>query len=278
MVLKGKLTQDEYDALNDVIKAEYAKGEDDHYYPDVESVDGWGFDNYETLRSTSKKEREARQKWERKHRELEQRVDSLGDLTPEDVEKYKGEIDALKAKIEEMQGWEPDDKVRAKIQSIEMAAKENFESAKKEWEDRESGYTSEIERMMITSQASKELGKLGVLPEFADLILEKVAKDCKVVRGEDGRFRPVVLDVDGEPRRTKKPGSTDEMSLEEYLGTYTKAIPGAFKGVGSAGGGAGGTGGPQRGTEARDYRVDDKLSPAERLRRLREQQANASAG
>ncbi len=127
MVLKI-LSEDDYNGLNDVLKAEYVKGEDDRYYPDVEADDsGWAFENVGNLRSTMAEERRRREKWEADYKALEK---TLSGAKPEDIQS----LPQLKRKIKEMENWTPDDKVQVRIDELKATYDEKLRRSQREFD------------------------------------------------------------------------------------------------------------------------------------------------
>jgi len=268
MTFKGILTEAEFAALpaEDWKRKEFKQGEDKRFYADLEPVDGWEFQHIEGLKATARTERERREKWEKEATDLKK---AIGDMKPE-------EVAALKTRVEEMKLWTPDDKVKAQIASIEK----QYADKVKQVEDQTSGKIAkreaEIRRLLVDASTREILSRKEVGGD-AELLLPHVHPMVKVTLDDaTGKAAIQVVDANGDPIVSKKPGATGSMTLEELLtGHFKKQFPAAYKGSGATGGGAPGTtgggaaGAGGAGNASQNGDLKNITSPAERLKQFR---------
>lgn len=255
---KGIVNETELGSLAEPLQKEYVKGEDGRFYLKVEEVDGWAFENVTGLKQTVRSERERREEWERKHSELAKTVQGVD---PSDIKN----LPTLKAELERMKKWTPEEKVAERIRAHEEEYGRKL-TASEELRLRENAEKdARIKSLIVGSQSSKYLAKLKCI----DSTLHE-AQIMSVTRTDD-KGGIYVVGADGEPLTTKKPGAVGNMGLEEYCEMLRKTYPQNFKGSESTGGGgdptgAGGAGG-SKGTNLAG------LPPEERLKALRRSQA-----
>lgn len=264
MALKGILTEEEYGNLGDPFKGEYVKGEDDQYYLDVEAVGDWAFENVAGLRNTAKTERQRREEWERKHNDL---AKTLNGVSPEDVAK----LNDMKEELERLRKLPDEEKTREKITALERKYENKLRESNEEKDSGFSARDERIKRLVVEGQASRILNELKCInPE---LHMGEVLRRCRATDDDEVE----VLGADGEPAMTAKKGASGPMTLKEYLEGLKDRYPQNFRGTGAAGGGTdpGGAGGSgQHGNNPYGPGFD-KLSPLERLKRIRRAQMGA---
>jgi hypothetical protein len=131
----------------------------------------------------------------------------------------------------------------------------------------------EVERVLVDSEVARATERRADNPtagSFA-LLIDKVRRHTRVDKGPDGKFRTTVLDEDGKtPRITTRQGSTDQMTIQEFLATL-KGDPEysrAFDGPKSTGSGDVGRVQGRSGT----VQIDMNLPPEARIAMFRRQQ------
>lgn len=175
------------------------------------------------------------------------------------------------ADVDKMKTWSDDEKVARQIAA-------NAEQLEKK-------HKGELEPLqaktqLLVSQLDDELGKnraaaclkaAGATKTGLELLLPHVTARIKAKDGPDGKRIAVVVDANGTPQVTNRPGSNDPMSVEELVASFKKEHPGQFEGSGATGSGAPGTGSSGQGGS--NTTVDPNASPTERLRQARAAQA-----
>lgn len=199
----------------------------------VTSRDGWGLEDTTALRSALQSERKA------------------ASTHAKALKAFEG-LDAAAArealtKVEEMKNWTPEERVREQIAAREKALGDKFsgEIAKRDADG--AAVVSQLRGTLTAATAasavSKHKGNLA-------LLLPHIERTTRMMKGEDGKYSLVVVDDKGEPRLTMRPNSTDSMTLDELVESWTKDenLMAAFEGSGHTGtGGRTATGGRGRG-------------------------------
>lgn len=185
---------------------------------------------------------------ERTKAALREKERKLLDLQGVDAEEYK----TLKAEREAREREEAEKKGH-----YDKLLAEKDKAYAKELETKESerrAALAAVEEYVIDAQATAAIvsakGK-------ARLLLPLVKAQLKATKGEDGKYRVMVLDSDGEERRNPK--TSAPLSIAELVAEM-KADPDlgqAFEGSGATGGGASGAQAGARGVDL------SKLSPVE---------------
>lgn len=222
MALKAIVT--DAATLTDKTREFYKKRDNGTYILDVEQVQGHALEDVVGLKQTLSETKE-------KFRKAREQLDAFGEMT----------ADAAKEAVEKvtsMAHWTPEDKVK---QQIEAREKQLVERHRKEIDKRDfksDKLTKALERSLVLTAAQQSIIRHKGIPE---LLLPVVENHVKMIEGSDGEFRAQVMGEDGEtPRISEKSGSTDPMSIDEFVETL-KGDPSygrAFEGSGATGSGA----------------------------------------
>ena len=202
---------------------------------DVESVNGLSLENVDGLKSALGKQTRAA-------KEAKDKLDAFGDITPE---KAKSAL----SKVEEMDGWDKDEKVRQQIDQGVKAAQDKFDSEKQGLETRLQSTVAQLDQRMtseaISAAAAKHAPGKPIRPFLS------VTRDFLRVEEVDGERRLVVLDEEGEPKveyRDGKavPSTVDDLfgwmkEQDDFMGLYPST---GHSGAGSRSSGGGMAGGP----------------------------------
>lgn len=222
MALQAKITEEAYSGLNEALKTEYKRGDDGKYTLDVTPVDGFGLDNTKGLKTALAKERE-------NVTNLNTKLGKFGDL---DADKAKAALD----KLEKMNADNPDEKVKAQIETIKTQMGEKHQAEIDGLNKKTATYTKEIERLSIEATASQVI---ATNKGNAALLMPHI-KGMTRVREDNGQFIVDVLDKDGTPRISPNTGNNSAMTIDELvteMKTSDTYAP-AFEGSGASGGGA----------------------------------------
>lgn len=179
------------------------------------------------------------------------------------------------ADVDKMKDWSDDEKVRrqiaAQVEQVEKKHKEQLDPALALVAKR----TTQVDNLLGIQMARACLKAAEVKDKGLDLLLPNVAARIKAKDGPDGDRVAVVVDANGNPQVTNRPGSHDPMTVEELVASFKKEYPDQFKGSGATGSGAPGMG--SGGQNGGSNPIDPGLSPVEKLKAARRQQAgNAS--
>lgn len=192
-------------------------------------------------------------------------VSSVNGLGLERVDGYKGTIgklrdseNALKARLKAFEGIEDPQAALAALADLEKLrdsvpkgeldklvenavgkAKRDFESKTKTLEEQLAARSSVIDKLVIDNAAIQAITEFGGEDQIEILLpyIRALAKSEVV----EGQALPVVRlrNEDGTPIMTKREGSTDPMTIKEFVGeVLVKKFPGAFKGNPARGSGA----------------------------------------
>jgi hypothetical protein len=222
------------EGIAEALKTEYVKIEAGHplaakhlgkFALKVDAVDGVALEDVQGLKNSLSASRQERDEWKKK-------VLALGDDFDPEVAK------AAMAKVKEMENWKPDDKVR---EQIESAKKQLADKHGKEVGDLKTSLTQrerEIEQLLIDAEATRAITEMK---GSVKLLLPAIKGACKVVRDADGKLAVQVLQPDGKnPRLSAKAGSTENMTIAEFVESLKsdESYAPAFSGTGARGTGA----------------------------------------
>lgn len=255
MVLKARLSKEEYDKLNDIEKGHYKEGSNGIFGLDVDPVDGWALEDVQGLRSALQSERNERSK-------LDGRLSSFSK-----IEDPKKALEALQ-KVKEMEKWTPEEEVQKKIDAQIASMKAKYEGDLSEANTRNEQTQKEFEKYVKREAAVAAISR--VAPKSVSLLLPHVLDRLGVVQEGDKRSVYVFGD-DGKPKISQKPGNTGSMTPGELLESMAKEsdFSPAFPGSGATGSGATGS---ENGASTSRNGIDPNLPPAERLKQFRAQQ------
>lgn len=222
MALKAVLEQAAYDALSDVLKAEY-KEVNGKFTLDVVSVDGLTLENTKGLKDALTKERG--------------NVNTLR----EQLKKFEGieDIDELKTakeKLEALKDATPKDKLEQMLKDREQSIRTAFGKEKDTLLKERDELTKQLESILVDQAATAAIvaqkGK-------ATILLPHVKQQLKVRRLDDGRRVTEVVDGNGNPRVGDANGNP--MTVDQLVAEFrTHADFGvAFEASGNSGTGAG---------------------------------------
>lgn len=220
MALKALITKDDHAKLAKDVAALYiAHGE--QFVLDVEEVDGFALKDVAKQQKALNEERTQREAAEKK-------LKAFGDLDPQKAREALDRVATLKDS--------PD--VEAQISARVQTVRTKLESDIRERDEKLAAQQKSLESLLIEGQLASALtGQDGKPIGSAKLLMPFVAPHLKIEQGADGKPRVVVIDEKGGPRMTKKSGSADNMSLEEFVLSLKtdKDLAGAFYGTGHKG-------------------------------------------
>ena len=162
------------------------------------------------------------------------KVEAYGDLSPDDVVALKAD----KAERERR-----DAEAKGEWKKLETQLTENHGKVLKAYEGQVAELTTALEDEMIVARATEAITKAE---GSVKLLLPHVRASVRVVKGEDGRRKAVVVGEDGKTPLLKKDAKQADQVME--IGDFVLALresddfSGAFKPVGGSGSGAAGSG------------------------------------
>lgn len=231
MSLKAVL--DSIDGVATELLEHYVEKDGKHFLA-VDSVDGLELSDPRGLKSALAKEKSNAAKSKKS-------LDAFGDLDPIAAREALGKMD-------EIANWTPDEKAKemqaafesqltSKLDKERTQQLSKFETEQKKLSDRNTVLVNQLNNSLINMAASKAIIDADGEP---DLLLHKVVGSMKIVE-EDGKFTAVVIEADGTPRMSTKPGNyEDHMTIEEFIEELKEkpSLKPAFKGTGQTGTGA----------------------------------------
>lgn len=203
---------------------EFYKIQDDGTYRlDVDAAEGFSLEDVSGLKTVLSETRE-------KLRKTRERVEAYGDLEP-------GAAREALSKIKDMADWTPEDQVKAQIAAREGQLVERHNGELKTRDTTIAKLMKTLERNLIAISASAAIQKHKGVPE---LLLPVVERSVRMIENGSGEFVAQVVSADGTPLISSKSGSTDAMSIDEFV-EGLKSTPEygrAFDGSGASGSGA----------------------------------------
>lgn len=239
--MKAILTKEEYEGLDDVFKAEYVEGSESlngMFVLKVEPVNGYNLENTGGLKKSLQATRAERDKLNADLKAFEgldpsaakdalKKLEELGDLDKLNADTKK-QIEVIKSQLEQ------------KAENDRKTLTSKFETDLSSLGKERDTLRSQLQNQMITNRALAVLDKLG---GRSQLLLPLIEKTVRIAPDDKGVYKEQVLDSEGNPRLSSRPGVTSEMTLEEYLGELREnpEFAPAFKSSGAHGSGAEGS-------------------------------------
>lgn len=222
MALKAFMSAEDWAKLPDPIKVEYAedKTKAGRYLLQVAAVEGWGLEDVGGLKTALQRERETAGGHAKK-------LEAYGDLDPVKAR------DAM-AKVVEWGNKEPNEAARQAIADREMRAAEKHKIDLDAKDAKIAESTARLHGFMVQSEAVAALAKHKA---NVQLLLPHVTSRIKVDIDSKGNPYTKVLDDTGSARVTLRTGSTDLMSVDEFVESLgaQPAFAAAFGGSGASG-------------------------------------------
>jgi len=261
--MKALLTQQEFDALSDSMKALYKRIEEGDnaggYLLQVEPVGGYGLENIEGLRSALSSTRAERD-------EAKKLAKAFEGLDAANVQKKLKQLDDL------LKDGTPDEKTKRAVEAMKAQLEDKHTSELNRLTDELTRANNDLHEVLVVAEATSALGRAK---GNTDLLLPHVVKHIKVTRDESTKKpRVSVIDESGNERISLKQGSTDPMSVEELV-THMKKdqrYAAAFEGTSAKGAGSAGTNTGSSGGYTGEYK------PGMAAEHLAHQRSQASGG
>lgn len=171
------------------------------YVLDVDSQDGWALENVHGLKSAYEKQL-------KKGRELEQKLRKFRDIDPE---KAREALD----KYEEFTSWDPDKQVAEKIAAREKKLVETHQSELTSRDEKISKLERGLRSYLIEGKATEAILKANGRPRRP--LLMEITSKMRPVELDDGTYGIELVESDGSPMISRKPGTTDPMTVEELV-------------------------------------------------------------
>jgi len=234
-MLKAKL--DNLDGVSDEIKEHYVE-RDGKFYLDVSKVDGLAVEDVTGLKSTVEKLRT-------KERELTQALKSANDEITNLSDKYK-DIDPVAAKsaldkLEEIQNWDGETKIRESVNLATTTTEKKMQGKIDDLVAKQTKIVTDLQSELNNSQSQLQdaivVTKIveAVNKEGGDvtLLMPHVRSQVRMVKDNNGKFKPEVIKPDGTLRVGDNSGN--DMTIQQLVqemktqDTFAAAFPGANK-------------------------------------------------
>lgn len=247
---KAEVKAEEFDALPEALQAEYkpVEGQDGVYRLEVSPVNGLQLTNPTKLQTALQKERSALEDLRKKFKPFESLDPDETSKALEHFNKFKdGEIpDEAKERIAALET-----QLKDKYEKLSAQEREKLTKDLNALKDRYEATKGQLHKTTVQSKALSAIHKLGGNDR---LLLPIVTQRVRPKERDDGSWEYEVIGDDGTPRLSTKSGSSDPMSIEEYVEElknddgYAQAFSGSSaSGSGSTGGSGGGGGGASNG-------------------------------
>lgn len=222
---------DSLDAVPENLRGAYSAGEDGKFRPRVgKTASGYAFENVVGLRSSVEAARAEARAAKQAAKEAQERLSRFGELDPDEtaeiVERFKS------GKVTDR------DQMAQREAALKKQLDEKFQAELRKRDEQIETFRRDAQERLVASDGLTAISRHGGNP---DLLMPLIEKSVKVVQGDDGKLRAVVMNDRGEPRISMRDGETGEMTLDEWIGDIVKNDPrfeGAF--AQRARGGAGG--------------------------------------
>jgi hypothetical protein len=124
---------------------------------------------------------------------------------------------------------------KVNIENVKKAMETQITKLKETHAQELGAMSRSIEEYLVDSVANAAFAKAGTVDNGSDLLLPKVRASVKVIRTDDGKYVPRVIDEDGTYKFNSK---GTEMSVEELVGDLKTKFPNMFKSENKGGGGS----------------------------------------
>jgi len=244
--LLPNLSAEAYSAADEAVQKWYRKLEDGSYRLKVKEDSGWALENVSSLRNALEDEKD-------KRRKATSRVEGLpDDFNGETFRKLKADSDRLKDVLDKH--GKDDEKTQAKIKASVEEATAPLLTQIDELKKQNGGLSGEVGELLVDAEVRRLMSTEAYgLQGEADLVIDRVRRETRVVKGDDGKHAVQVVRPGTEVvRQHTKDGKVGDMQLKDLLASLRDdPIMGrAFDGEGIAGSGTPGSprrGGPQGG-------------------------------
>jgi len=269
-MLKAMLNKESFEGLSEELQKEYEE-KDGKFYLSVEKVNGLALENVDGLKSTVEKLRTA-------EKTLQQSLKSVQDSLNEHSKKYEG-IDpevarSALSKIDEIKNWDGETKVKKAVEVAEqkLQAKMNelvktHSTKVEELEDELANSQSQLQDAIVTSRIIEAIHKEG---GSVDLLIPHVRKNVNMIKDNNGRWKPEVINEEGNPRIGDSQGNPMTITQLVQEMKSKDVFAAAFTGASSTGSGKSGSSeaGTQKKTDVKVVKASDKTAMSQNLEQI----------
>jgi len=269
-MLKAMLNKESFEGLSEELQKEYEE-KDGKFYLSVEKVNGLALENVDGLKSTVEKLRTA-------EKTLQQSLKSVQDSLNEHSKKYEG-IDpevarSALSKIDEIKNWDGETKVKKAVEVAEqkLQAKMNelvktHSTKVEELEDELANSQSQLQDAIVTSRIIEAIHKEG---GSVDLLIPHVRKNVNMIKDNNGKWKPEVINDDGNPRIGDSQGNPMTITQLVQEMKSKDVFAAAFTGASSTGSGKSGSSeaGTQKKTDVKVVKASDKTAMSQNLEQI----------
>ena len=172
------------------------------YALDVEAVSGVALEPVDSLKSALSAVRTERDEWKAK-------TMAYGELMPDDAKKLSTRVKELEA----AKSIDATEQIEATKKQLAAKHAEELAQLRQTVSQRD----SEVDSLVLDAAIESALGKAGA--KSVSALVPFIRQSCRVVR-DSKTHKPIgkVMQEDGKsPRVSKKQGSTNDMTIEEYV-------------------------------------------------------------
>lgn len=198
-------------------EAQHYTEKDGKFFLDVSKVDGLALEDVSGLKKTVETLRTS-------ERNLRSEVKTAESALRDHQEKFK-EIDPIAArealgKIDDIKNWDGEEKVREAVKVAEQRMQVKIDALAKQHSTEKTGLQKDIDdsqnqlqEAIVTSKIVEaihsEKGNVSVL-------MPHVKSQVRMIKGSNGKYRPEVINADGDPRIGGKSDGAD-MTIAELI-------------------------------------------------------------
>ena len=212
------------DTPPDELSQFYTETENGSFVLQVEPVNGFSLEDVQGLKKTLSDRTE-------RHKKAQAKLTGFGDFTPEQIEEIVKENEKLRDEGSESH--------KEKINAAVRQMNDKHGNELKQRDEREHFLLDNIRQFALDARADAAIAEIAIDQNAAKLLKPHVLANLGL-KEEDGKFETFVVDPSGNPRLSMAQGSSELMSVEEYVDSMRKddTYSLAFKGTGQSGSGA----------------------------------------
>lgn len=221
MALQDQISTEAFSNLPESLQEHYTQQKDGSYLIQITSQSGRTLEVVEPLKNALAAEKEAKQKAKEALRQTQEQMESL------------------QTKLGEMDGWEPEEKVKEQIQAQVQQVREKAQREIEKAAEDSKRHRSQLEKVLLNEAASRALSRQKLVDHGADLLMPHVMSKLTIMESNDGSLAARVLDENGNPRISSRQGVDSPMTVDEFVESLAE-VPAyriAFAGSGATGSG-----------------------------------------
>lgn len=188
--LEPILSTEEFESTPEGVRGFYKEREDGSFQLKVRPKAGWDLQDIESLTKTLSKERA-------KAKEVSKKLSSYGEWTPETIAEKMQRLEELESMDVNV---EVDKKVESRIKSSLETQKSAFQKQLEAKEEMIKKSQAKLQKVLIDGELKSSLVAAGVEEDHVDVLTSYVRNMVNLEPTDDGDYRTVIRDADGDVR------------------------------------------------------------------------------